>query len=76
MSVMVVVVDGAYRKFRFQFLSSGMLIVVVLVLRLAAISDEESEWPHSPFSHRRLDWSKDRSLLVVVCARAQYRLGC
>ena len=54
-----------------------MLIVVVLVLRLAAMSDDEdSEWPQSSFSRRFPDSPKDRSLLVVdVCARAQDELG-
>jgi len=44
LDVVMVVADGAHRKFWFWFLSAGVLIVGVLVFRLAAMSDgEESE---------------------------------
>jgi hypothetical protein len=69
----MVIDDGTYRKFLFQFLSSRVLIIVVLVLRLAAMSDdEESKKCQSSFCRRFPDSPKDRSLFVVdVCARAQ-----
>jgi hypothetical protein len=73
----MVIDDGAYRKFLFQFLSSRVLIIVILVLRLAAMSDdEESEKCQSSFPRRFPDSPKDRSLLVVdICTHAQDGLG-